>query len=372
MKNILLIYRAQARKKEITPKLDLYIEDNVVLLVENIIQKNIMEYLTSTHPIRQKFPSRFTIKTYKELFKGELNYMKSQIPHIVGNPAYQYPKEVGTQKKLYIDITAEILPLLTKDGVLGPWIVPQNILIPNTKKRKIDELLNKHLSVVDYRVNDDFNIGQKICSIIVDKNKIDGKIKIIDEDGKEFFVDDVMDAFPKSLKNFISIMQKVSIRFTDRKKLKISQTNNRNAGVHTDEIKKNEKNGDYKNKVISSNKDDKFTNKNNPFLRIVIPYSGTFTECLVGEHMVDYGFYSTPSGHYTKQQLDNLKTYMESKLIKYLLVEYSKSYNKKQTYDFLRELPEVDLSKSWTDEELYEFFKITKEERLVIEKWSEV
>lgn len=285
------------------------IEKNGYIVLENDLSKFIWKKYFQYNKL-DEIESTINYVEQEKILNKEF---RMKFNAIVGNPAYQYPKEVGTQKKLYIDISAKILPLLTGDGVLGPWIVPQNILIPNTKKRKIDELLNKHLSVVDYRVNDDFNIGQKICSIIVDKNKIDGKIKIIDEGGKEFFVDNVMEAFPKSLKNFISIMQKVSIRFTDRKKLKISQTNNRNAGVHTDEIKKNQKNGDYKNKVISSNKNDKFTHKNNPFLRIVIPYSGTFTECLVGEYMVDYGFYSTPSGHYTKQQLENLKTYNYSK-----------------------------------------------------------
>jgi hypothetical protein len=369
MKNILLIYRAQVRKTEINPMLDLYKEHNIVLLVEDVIQKNIMKYLTRDYSIMNNFSSTFSIKTYKELFNGELNQMN--FLNVLGNPAYQYPKHKGTQKKLYLDVTTEIIPLLDKLGILGPWIVPQNILIPNSKKKLIDNFLTKHLSVVDYRVNDDFNIGQNICSIIADKNKSGGKIKIIDVNGKEFFVDDIMDSFPKELRTFISIMKKVSIRFTERLKLKISQTNNLNAGVHPSEVK-NIKIVDYKNKLISSNKKDKFTNKDNSFLRIVIPYSGTFTECLVGKYMVDYGFYSTPTKYYTVQQLENMKTYMESKLIRYLLIEYSRSYNKKQTYDFLRELPEIDLSKNWTDEELYDFFKLTKEEKSVIESWSRV
>jgi hypothetical protein len=369
MKDKLLIYRAQARKTEIDPMLDLHKEDNIVLLVEDEIQKNVMKYLTKDYSITNNFPSTFNIKTYEELFNGELNQFN--FINILGNPAYQYPKGLGTQKKLYLDITTDIIPLLDMCGILGPWIVPQNILIPNSKKKKIDNFLTKHLSVVDYSVNKDFNIGQNICSIIADKNKTGGKIKIIDVDGREFFVDDVMDSFPKELRDFISIMQKVSIRFTERPKLKISQTNNRNAGVHPSEVK-NIKTVNYKNKLISSNKKDKFTYKDNSFVRIVIPYSGIFTECLVGDYMVDYGFYSTPPEYYTVQQLENMQTYMESKLIRYLLIGYSSSYNKKQTYDFLRELPEIDLFKNWTDEELYDFFKLTKEEKSVIESWNRV
>jgi len=85
--------------------------------------------------------------------------------------------------------------------------------------------------------------------------------------------------------------------------------------------------------------------------------------------MVDYGFYSTKKNQYTDFEIQNIKTFIDSKLIKYIIWNWSNNYLKKHTFDFLRELPEINLNKKWSDDELYKQFNITENEITKIEKW---
>ena len=62
---------------------------------------------------------------------------------------------------------------------------------------------------------------------------------------------------------------------------------------------------------------------------------------------------------------ENLAEYLRTKFVRFLLLQAAASINlSKSTYQFV---PMQDFSKSWTDEELYMKYKLTKEEIAFIE-----
>ena len=62
----------------------------------------------------------------------------------------------------------------------------------------------------------------------------------------------------------------------------------------------------------------------------------------------------------TEQEAKNLKAYMESKLIKYLLKKIKKGINNSK--EIYTQVPLVDLSRSWSDKEIYDYFGLTPEQ----------
>ena len=158
-------------------------------------------------------------------------------------------------------------------------------------------------------------------------------------------------------------MKKVSVKYNNKKRFKLTQTNNINSGVSADDITSDENDIE----IISSNKNSKYTKINKSYYRMLVPYAGQWGNIIIGDVMCDYGWYSTPKNE--TDNLSNKKTYMESKLITYLTITWSIDYSPKQTYDFLRELPKIDFNKTWTDEELYKEFNLTEEEINEVETW---
>jgi SAM-dependent methyltransferase len=67
----------------------------------------------------------------------------------------------------------------------------------------------------------------------------------------------------------------------------------------------------------------------------------------------------------SEQHANNLITYLQTKLITFVIKQtHTGRSNSKQTFKYV---PQVDLSRSWTDAELYKHFKLTKAEIKLIE-----
>lgn len=85
--------------------------------------------------------------------------------------------------------------------------------------------------------------------------------------------------------------------------------------------------------------------------------------------IVDPGFYTTDSIVFfpvdDQCTADNIKQYLESNIVRFIVKVVRTSHGNSQT--FFRNVPLVDFSKCWTDQELYEHFNLTHEEILLIE-----
>ncbi len=64
-----------------------------------------------------------------------------------------------------------------------------------------------------------------------------------------------------------------------------------------------------------------------------------------------------------------MKVYVESKLITYCVLNFNTRIKNQGSNDFFWKVSEIDFSKSWTDEELYQEFGLTEEEINEVETW---
>ena len=103
------------------------------------------------------------------------------------------------------------------------------------------------------------------------------------------------------------------------------------------------------------------------YTHILMPYFGSFDECIITDEHYTGQFY-TNKNKKPKDYLINLKSYISSKLITYCLIR-SKEAWAKPAYDFYNKLPEIDFTKEYTDEELYNEFNLTADEIKEVEQW---
>jgi hypothetical protein len=70
----------------------------------------------------------------------------------------------------------------------------------------------------------------------------------------------------------------------------------------------------------------------------------------------------------TLETLENMSVYISSKLLTYC-IKQTKIVNEEGPYSFYTKIPNIDLSKKWTDDELYKKFELTQPEINEIEEW---
>lgn len=304
-----------------------------------------------------------TYITYDELLEGKIDM---KFDYIVGNPPYQYPK-VGnhrSNKKLYVDITKKCLYLLTDDGVIN-FITPSKIL-NNGQQNSCFRMLSDNLVSVNYDADKLFDIGQKVISWKYINNNKSSKISIT-EDDKVRYVDNIKNVSKYDDRHYVNITSKVDCNENGRKKMDIICSIHR-SGVENKDIK-----DDGKYEVVSHSAKtpmvytDAETEYNYPHL--LLPYSGAYVESIITDKQYTGQFYTNKKKE-TKQTLDMMKLYIDSKLIKYCIVK-SKEYSSSPVYTFYPKLPKVDFSRSWEDEELYDEFGLTNEEIREVESFYE-
>jgi len=355
MKNTLLIYRAQARKTEIDPMLDLYKEDNIVLLVEDVIQKNIIEYLTRDYPIRQIFPSTFTLKTNKELLNGELDNMRFH--NIGGNPPYEDGTQEGGNNKIYNQISKKVLSLLTKDGVLGPWYTPISVI---KKSKRFSFIGEKGLKEVDFTVNDDFDSGVIICATTLDRT-YEGDVKVIDSSGNVSYVErnKLIYDYGKGTvdKQFTMLYEKLK-SITDSPDKRMFKRNDfgtpTRSKTRTFEYKYSFKKLNKGKPIHSyySNRAPFFENEN----KFTIGMTKAFNQLSIHTGKLNFDLNNLCIGVNDDSEIDNIKSFIFSDYFK----KHSEMWKVVDGYGFncsLMYLPPFDKTKHWTNEEVKEFIE---------------
>jgi len=336
------------------------LKNNDYLVVSDLFSIDIWVWLLK----HRKINTKINIITISELLKGELDSMK--FDYIVGNPPYQYPKgSKDNSAKLYIDITKKVLRLLKHNGKLN-FITPQAIII-ESRLNNLPGIIDTHLKSIDFDADNRFNIGQKVCSWFYDCSYNEHKIQII-SNNKKIFVDSIYKAASSDNILLKSITNKVSYKRNNRNKLKIIQTADKDY-VKKEHISK--ECNTHKYEILSSKKYKMYTDKEHFFKNpksLIIPFIGNIkNNIIISEICTDKEFFITKV-IYSDEELENMKKYIESKLIMYCIVNY-KRLKPSMGNIFLRELSEIDFSKSYTNQELYKEFNLTNEEINEVQNW---
>jgi len=355
---VLLIYRSGIAKEEFRSSFNKYSKDNITTIVEHNVVRNLMKY----------FYPEVKFITKEELFKGEIDHMK--FDYIVGNPPYQYPKGAETSRKLYIDITAKVIPLLKKTGVLS-FITPMAIL-NNGSKNTVYNLIKDNIYEVDMDIDKQFNVGQRIILWNMRTFPREGKIKLLRDD-EITYKESISKICLEKDEILIEILDKVNYKKNNRAHLKINDTSNEK-GMLGSELSL-EKDDEYNIEVISSSQRNRIkyakdVSKQTKEIRIIIPMQGGYRNgCEISDKPYSNGLMINSSRSvYSLDELENMKKYLESHLISFCVENYNIVFPK-ASYAFLFLLPEINFNISYTDEELYKEFNITEDEQEEIENW---
>jgi hypothetical protein len=308
---------------------------------------------------------KLTYITHDEFFAlNTENGMNKKFDVIVGNPPYQAPTDVENSKKLYIDISKKSTMLLKKGGTIL-FITPQAILV-SSKLNTMPDLFNGKLSSVDFTANDHFNVGQSLISWVYNDNFVKNrKIKIIDKTVR--YVNDINLVSSDENKILIQIINKVDFTKNGFKKLEILQAQDKKY-IPKEHLKNDFEDG-FIEVVCSGTQRIKYCapeHSYKPGKQLVIPFVGDWN---VGTEITDKPVNKElflNKNELSNNELLSLKSYLDSKLIKFCVTNYKK-IKPSMGYVFLRKLSHIGFDKIWSDIEIYNHFNITKEEIEYIE-----
>lgn len=277
--------------------------------------------------------------------------------YIIGNPPYQYPTGVAKSKKLYIDITKNVITKLKHNATIS-FITPTGI-IRNGSHNSVFNTLKKGLRTVDYTAKNHFNVGSSICAWTF-KNKQTDKIEVIDKNTR--FVKTIEEVCKNEFILYTSIANKVK---TTQNKLPIICSEKR-GGLSYDILLDE---GIYKvhsHRVFKQQLYTNIKNKHN-YTHLLLPYFGRYDKPVITNDMFTGMFYTNKKEE-TLETLENMSVYISSKLLTYC-IKQTKIVNEEGPYSFYTKIPNIDLSKKWTDDELYKRFELTQPEINEIEEW---
>ena len=340
------------------------IEDIPVLLTVGAKSCNIT-YI-APYVFKSKFVSRIGCKVIQENFLTWKKDMHFDV--IIGNPPYQSSREGTTASE---DLASKFVHKnISLDSNYLALIIPSDWAGPNNSKLKNTLFNSNKLSKLCLYGDKWFNVAKNTCCIFYNKLNTN-YTEIIDIHGSSLKI-------PLKNVNSISLENKLTsflLRFKGHSSYLDSRWTHGNLYLNKlNSIVGNDlefiqavgrKNEPLSTTMIKAGIESTGFGKS----KIVLPTVGDAgkigqikiaTKSQVGGHSVVFLITDNDI------ESQNLKSYLETKVVKLLIKSVKKSTpNSKGTFSCI---PNVDLSCNWTDEKLYKYFGLTQDEINYIEE----
>lgn len=355
-KNVLLIYRGRVFSSEIKPKLEQYKDENIILVVEDDITKNIV-----THFLLYISNKNVTLMNSNEFLDDKnkiLKFMEFDVINI--NPPYQDGKKDGGQNKIYMPICKKAMSLRKKDTGIMYAITPTSVL----KKSKRFSLIGiPGLKIVDFTANEYFKEGVDICAWTID-SQYQGDVQIINSDNTIRFVNNnhLIDTSKIDV-NFYTLYKKLKDITNSPKKRMFSQNavDTKTGRRKLEELKQKDSTFKYdiyklhKNQpvLIQYNKPiPKFYGENKFIISMTKSLSDDST--LISKNDFDVAHLCININNI--DEVNNIKSFIFSEYFK----NHSNMWKSMDGYGYnyaLKYLPPFDKTKKWTNDEVKQFIE---------------
>jgi hypothetical protein len=334
--------REVERRKRATGKTDAEIRATVFGFEENVLRKN---YAVNKHKL---------VGNYKVANFLEKDFKNMKFDAILGNPPYQDGTKDGGQNKIYNQFSKQALSLLKDDGHMA-FVTPVSVL----KDSKRFSLVNMPgLKIVDFRADNYFDVGIKICWWLIDKTYIGDVSVYNNNESYSSSAQSVIYDHSTINKDFAKIYE--SLKYvTDKPEDRMFKMN----AVDTKTGRSLVKDSVFKYPVYKiDNRGIKFVQYNKPMpkfyqkLKFVISMTKGFSDDAIIISTNDFDVAHLCIEINNSAEVDNIKSFIFSEYF----IKHSENWKNVDGYGFnyaLKHLPPFDTSKMWTNDEVKDFIE---------------
>lgn len=353
MKDILLIYRGRVFDTEIKPRLEEFKDDNITLVTENKLTRNLISHLI------RDYKQKINLLTVDEFLDDNIITKFMKFKAAVGNPPYQNSESESDAGKLYIDVTKKTMEILDYDGIID-FHTPDTLVRDGRNKFTIKQ---KGLRSVDYTANESFKEGVTIINWIYDKSYDGDDVEVTNKDRSidvRKYTESLVDKNDKVLINlFEKLKENPTKLFTSDQQVNDNQETQ--DSIYKYKVYMNY----YKNKIRYSKSIPKLFGKK----KISISISKTYNE----ENFIicekDFGqlHLMIDVSELSDIQIENIKSFLFNEISINICNKYKKLYGTGFN-NMLYVFPEINYDINYTNSEVAKVFGLSENDIVEILK----